>query len=123
LASRPARDAKATPPFASKLFNGPVSLQYLGDFVAVNCLLDHAILFVKLEPSGMPSREPPLRIAHDGPIWSFAAHPVGLGEFVVAVGGVEDHPLDRTIGAFGYVDSFLYLYTFDPPNGALRRGA
>jgi hypothetical protein len=123
LAFRPARDAKTNPPLASKLCNGPVSLQFLGDFLAVDCLLDHALLFVKLDPTGAPSREPPLRIAHDGPIWSFAVHPVGIGEFVVAVGGVEDHPLDRTIGAFGYVDSFLYLYTFDAPNAELRREA
>ena len=25
-------------------------------------------------------------------------------------GGVEDHPLDRRGGFFGYVDSFVYVY-------------
>jgi hypothetical protein len=123
LAFRPARAARTNPPLAAKLCHGPVRLRYYGDFLAVNCLLDHALVFVKLDPSGAPSREPPIRIAHDGPIWSFALHPLEQGTFVVAVGGVEDHPLDRTIGAFGYIDSFLYLYRFDPARSEVKREA
>jgi hypothetical protein len=50
-----------------------------------------------------------VRIRHDGPIWGLDAlqEPRGL---LVAVGGVEDHPLDRTEGSFGFVDSFVTLY-------------
>ncbi len=34
-----------------------------------------------------------------------------MGEdLLVAAGGVEDHPLDRTEGSFGFVDSFVFLY-------------
>ena len=29
---------------------------------------------------------------------------------LLALGGVEDHPLDRTQGSFGFVDSFVTLY-------------
>src|SRR5262249_28936597 len=38
-------------------------------------------------------------------------------------GGVEDHPLDRTIGAFGYIDSFLFLYRVDMLRRATTREA
>src|SRR5262249_19120777 len=69
----------------------------------------------KLEPSGALAEDSPLRIVHDGPIWSFAARPLGAdgNTLLIAAGGVEDHPLDRTIGAFGYIDSFLFLYRVD----------
>src|SRR5262249_3632484 len=46
---------------------------------------------------------------HDGPIWGFDAIESG-GALVVAAGGVEDHPLDRLGGSFGYIDSFVFLY-------------
>ncbi len=32
------------------------------------------------------------------------------GELLLAAGGVEDHPLDRTGGSFGYIDSFVFFY-------------
>src|SRR5262249_45990928 len=32
-------------------------------------------------------------------------------ELFVAAGGVEDHPLERRDRVFGYVDSFVYLYS------------
>jgi hypothetical protein len=91
---------------------GPVSLERAGDRLIANCVLDHALVLQKLDPSGAVSSEPPIRIVHDGPMWSFAARPLP-GGLLVAAGGVEDHPLDRTVGAFGYVDSFLYLYRVD----------
>jgi hypothetical protein len=55
---------------------------------------------------------------HDGPIWGFdamelpssASNAPGAPDLLVAAGGVEDHPLDRTEGSFGFVDSFVYLY-------------
>jgi hypothetical protein len=119
LAFRPARPTSA--PLRMSLCNGPVGVQYLGDFLAVNCLLDHALVIVKLDPTGAPSRESPSRIVHDGPIWSFAVRGIEGGDLAIAVGGVEDHPLDRTIGAFGYVDSFLYLYRLDARRGQAKR--
>ena len=85
-----------------------------------DCVLDHALVIHRLERSGAPSREPPVVIRHDGPIWSFdaVATPTGL---LIAAGGVEDHPLDRTIGAFGYIDSFLFLYRVDGSTGTSAR--
>ncbi len=55
------------------------------------------------------------KVAIDGPFWSLDAAKVEGGTLLVA-GGVEDHPLDRTGGFFGYVDSFVYV--FFHPNGA-----
>lgn len=49
------------------------------------------------------------RIVHDGPIWSFDLEQSGDTTWVVA-GGIEDHPLDRRSGEFGYVDSYLFVY-------------
>jgi hypothetical protein len=93
--------------------NGPTSLARVGDRLIVDCLLDHALVIQKLDAGGAPTADPPIRIVHDGPIWSFAAREAGPGALLIAAGGVEDHPLDRTIGAFGYIDSFLYLYRVD----------
>jgi hypothetical protein len=42
-------------------------------------------------------------------MWGFDAVSDDRG-LLVAVGGVEDHPLDRTEGSFGFIDSFVSLY-------------
>lgn len=93
--------------------NGPIRMARAGDRLIIDCLLDHALVIQRLEAPGMPAREEPIRIVLDGPIWSFAASEGDGGPLRVAIGAAEDHPLDRTIGAFGYVDSFLYLYDVD----------
>jgi hypothetical protein len=92
--------------------NGPMRIARVRDRLIVDCLLDHALAIQRLEASGALAAEPPIRIVLDGPIWSFAAAENGRG-LRIAIGAAEDHPLDRTIGAFGYVDSFLYLYEVD----------
>ncbi|HKQ70030.1 MAG TPA: hypothetical protein VJT73_11860, partial [Polyangiaceae bacterium] len=92
--------------------HGPVRMDRVGDRVIVNCLLDHALVIQRIDAAGAFVPAPPIRIVHDGPMWSFAARSDASG-ILLAVGGVEDHPLDRTIGAFGYVDSFLFLYSVD----------
>lgn len=79
-----------------------------GDRLLVDCLFDHALVAIALDARGMPLPERAV-IRHDGPIWGFdaIATPEGL---VIAAGGVEDHPLDRTGGSFGFIDSFVFLY-------------
>ena len=101
---------------------GPVRVLRLADHLIADCVLDHRLVFHRLEPSGSPSGDPPFAIAHDGPIWSFDAVATNQG-MLIAAGGVEDHPLDRTIGAFGYIDSFLFLYRVDAKRGEARREA
>jgi hypothetical protein len=101
---------------------GPIRLLRVADHLIADCVLDHRLVFHRLEPSGAPSGEPAVAIVHDGPIWSFDAIATKEG-MLVAAGGVEDHPLDRTIGAFGYIDSFLFLYRIDGHSREARREA
>jgi len=84
-----------------------------GDQLVVDCLLDHTLAVFDLDAGALPVAPPRARIQHDGPIWGFQAvqTPHGL---LIAAGGVEDHPLDRTEGSFGFVDSFVFLYRVLP---------
>jgi hypothetical protein len=88
---------------------GPLSIDVVpgGEQIVANCLLDHAL--VVLDPAGVV-RE---RIVHDGPFWSFALAVGPDGVPLIAAGGVEDRPLDRRDGSFGYIDSFVYLYRLE----------
>jgi hypothetical protein len=103
--------------------NGPVRMARVGDRLIIDCLLDHALVIQRLDALGFPAQEPPVRIVLDGPIWSFAGVSLPGHRLLIAVGAAEDHPLDRTIGAFGYVDSFLYLYAVDLDTGRATREA
>ena len=96
--------------------HGPIRVARAGAWLLVSCLLDHAIQIFRVDAVGRPSGRP-ARVQHDGPIWSFdaalvpdGAVPVPGTALILAAGGVEDHPLDRTIGSFGYIDSFLTVY-------------
>ena len=60
-------------------------------------------------PAGFPLEQGEVRVTHDGPMWGLDAIEDG-DALVVAVGGVEDHPLDRTQGSFGFIDSFASVY-------------
>lgn len=71
------------------------------------CLLDHTIVVSRVGADGRPAGAPAV-IRNDGPLWSFAASEV-QGDLVIASGGVEDKPLDRTHGSFENIDSFLYV--------------
>jgi hypothetical protein len=102
--------------------HGPIRLLRVADRLIADCVLDHRLVVHRLESSGAPSSEPAVAIVHDGPIWSFDALTSKEG-LLVAAGGVEDHPLDRTIGAFGYIDSFLFLYRLDGKSPEARREA
>jgi hypothetical protein len=76
--------------------------------VAFACVLDHRILVIPVDAAGRP-RAAPVAIAVDGPLWSLAIAPDGDG-VLVAAGGAEDAPLDRSRGFFGHIDSFAFLY-------------
>ena len=103
--------AADTPVESQELCGGPIRLALTERFVAAVCLFDHAVVIFERDGRGLAGREIK-RIAHDGPFWGFSLLERG-DELFVAAGGVEDHPLDRRDKAFGYVDSFVYLYRLD----------
>jgi hypothetical protein len=88
----------------------------------IDCMLDHAIVVLAVDGEGRPRGEV-ARIVHDGPMWSFDALESADGALLVAAGGVEDHPLDRSGGFFGWVDSFVFTYRIDPDGRVTRTGA
>jgi hypothetical protein len=87
--------------------HGPIQVEAIAGHVATNCLLDHTIE-IRRDAGDV------VRIRHDGPMWSFAIEREADGGVLVAAGGVEDHPLERKDGGFGYIDSFVYLYRLAP---------
>ncbi|WP_437774686.1 hypothetical protein [Sorangium sp. So ce1097] len=89
---------------------GPFRVVRLARHLLVGCLLDHTIVVLPVGEGGRPLSGGAARIRHDGPIWSFDALETEGGGLLLAAGGVEDHPLDRTGGSFGYIDSFVFLY-------------
>jgi len=90
--------------------HGPIQVEAITGYVAVNCLLDHTLEIRRNH--GEPGEI--VRIHHDGPIWHFALHGEPDGGVLIAAGGVEDHPLEREDGGFGYIDSYVYLYRLAP---------
>jgi hypothetical protein len=112
LTLRPAPGEAPAPPLErtdTPLCHGPVHVLRAASAVIVDCLLDHAIVLRPVDARGFPRGDGEVRIVHDGPMWGMDALPDGDG-LLVAIGGVEDHPLDRTEGSFGFIDSFLTLY-------------
>src|SRR5262249_30425567 len=77
--------------------------------VLVDCILAHTVVVRQVDAHGVPRDDGEVRITHDGPIWSVDAHETADG-MMVGLGGVEDHPLDRREGSFGYIDSFVWIY-------------
>jgi mono/diheme cytochrome c family protein len=108
----------AAPPRELARCHGPTRVAAVADIVAIDCLLDHAVELRRAAGTGEP-----IRIAHDGPMWGFAVARRGDGTLVVATAGVEDHPLVREDGGFGYIDSFVTLYTVAPGAAAATRAA
>ena len=98
--------------------HGPLAVRQVGPFLLVNLLLDHALVLYQLDADGRIANER-ARIQHDGPIWGFDAALLPHGELLLTLTGVEDHPLDRSDGSFGYIDSFAFAYLL-PEHGAPR---
>jgi len=112
LAFVPQQAAGEAPPevrVETPLCHGPLHVMRVAQSVLVDCLLDHAIVIRRVDARGFPVAEGQVRIVHDGPMWGIDALEED-GALLLAVGGVEDHPLDRTEGSFGFVDSFITLY-------------
>jgi cytochrome c peroxidase len=89
--------------------HGASQLLATASYLVVDAVTDHALVVLPVDASGVRAGRPPQRITHDGPMWGFDARETDTG-LVVAAGGVEDHPLDRRSGFFGYIDSFVFAY-------------
>ena len=84
--------------------------------VIASAITEHAIVAIETDASGAPLARAPVRLVNDGPLWGFDAKETDDGLVVVA-GGVEDHPLDRSRGFFGYVDSFVHAFRVSGSEG------
>jgi len=94
---------------APRIGLGPVSVLRTPRWVVVDCILSHEVVALPVDGAGLPRRADAVRVRHDGPVWSVDAHEVG-DDLWLALGGVEDHQLDRRQGSFGYIDSFVWIY-------------
>ncbi len=103
--------------FAGK---GAFRVARVGAFVIVDSLLEHRLSVFPVDAAGMPIPAGVIQIQHDGPIWGFDALEAG-GTLWIAAAGVEDHPLDRRGGSFGYIDSFVFLYRLSSGARAAER--
>jgi len=88
--------------------HGALQLEHVADLLVATCLLDHRLLLWPLASDGAPLGSPKV-IEHDGPLWSVALT-VGTAGIELVATGIEDHPLDRSDGSFGYIDSFAFVY-------------
>lgn len=98
--------------------HGPLAVRRVGTSLIINALLDHALIVLDVDGAGRPLAVR-ARIHHDGPLWGFDAAALPQGELLIAASGVEDHPLDRGDGSFGYIDSFAFAYLL-PAVGEVR---
>jgi hypothetical protein len=94
---------------------GPIQIRAHDNHLLINLLLEHTLMIVPLF-QGQPDFSRSSRISHDGPIWAFDV--VAQNDsLVIAAAGVENRPLNRLGGEFGYIDSFLYLYRLSRRDG------
>ncbi len=103
------------PPDAAPLTTEPVdtcegalAVVRTGPWLVYDCMLAHRIVVRRVEDDGALGAT--ATIEHDGPQWSFDARISADDTLEILVGGVEDRPLDRTDGAFGFIDSFAFVY-------------
>jgi len=104
---RSRRGAAGTAAFGVTDCGGPIGLAHGGGLVAAVCLFDRGLALTELDASGTRATRS-TRVVHDGPWWSATVVARGDG-WIVAGGGVEDHPLDRSDGSFGYVDPHVFV--------------
>lgn len=87
---------------------GALAVRTTSRVLAALCLLDHHIRVWPFA-GNLVRTDAVVELAHDGPFWSMALYEDEDRTRLVAT-GVENHPLDRSDGAFGYVDSFAFVW-------------
>lgn len=100
---------------------GAIAVEAVPGLLAAVCLLDRSVRLWGLDAQGaIDGRTAELR--HDGPLWSVALHARPDGGVRLLLTGIEDHPLDRSDGSFGYIDSFAFVRDVETDGPALRLG-
>lgn len=117
-------DEPAAPVWSAEC-GGPIDLRFTANRLLALCMLDHAVRAWRLDDAGRPTGGPAV-VEHDGPIWSMDAQVLpgadeGSKTIRLVLGGVEDHPLDRSDGAFGYIDSFAFVVDLPARGEPVRR--
>lgn len=97
----------AGPPVELAECRGVAAIERVDRLLLAVCVLDRSLLVAELAADGR-SIVRQTSLVHDGPWWSATAIADGSGWWV-AGGGVEDRPLDRSDGSFGWVDSFAFV--------------
>ncbi len=88
---------------------GTLTASFEAGLIRSSSILDHSVTLRDRASPAALGEAPVTHIRHDGPIWASVA--VRRDDRVLlAAAGVENRPLDRTAGSFGYVDSFVWLY-------------
>lgn len=100
---------------------GPIRLAVTRRWLVVASLVGHALSVFRLTAEGEVEGGPDV-LPIDGPFWGVAAEERG-GALRIAAGGAEDHPLDRTSGSFGDIDSFVHLYSEGADHALVREKA
>ncbi len=86
---------------------GVIDLERTPQGLVANCLLEHTVRLYAFDDSQPLGLREQAAVTHDGPMWSMAPR-TAHGGLELALGGVEDHPLERSDGAFGFIDSFVF---------------
>ena len=88
---------------------GPLRILHIKNYLIIDFLLTHTLQIIPLR-RGAPDFSRSSRIVNKGPFWSVSALRTD-GKLLIAAGGIENRPFSRKRGEFGYIDSFLYLFT------------
>lgn len=105
---------------APRLGLAPRGLLRTAHHLLARFVLSHDVVVLPVDARGLPRADAAVRVTHDGPVWAMDAVERD-GGLVIALGGVEDHPLDRRQGSFGHVDSYVFVYRVDPSARSARR--
>ncbi len=91
---------------------GISSLQRLPHHLVALSSLEHRVVVFPLDDQGLPVCSSAQQQQFDGLLFAQVATEGADGVDVV-VSGIEDHPLDRSGGSFGNIDSFLFGLRFE----------
>jgi len=94
--------------------SAPLRVVATPHWVAVASLIGHRIEVFARDEDGLPIAPRRGVYVRRGPAWSLDGVEDDEGALWLAIGAVEDEALDRTIGAFGHIDSVVEILRQSP---------